>query len=146
MELDVVQLFSKPCKSGSHCHCERWFHEAETGHRSSTSHGRQAWFLSSLSAVLFHSAVRATVLNQATPSYVIEGESSFYSGCSDVDVSKNEGKQPKICDDQKACRFTLILQIRTITSIPVILISCIIYVQSATIFKIYLRTQHILCK
>lgn len=88
MELDAVYLFCKPCKSGSHCHRECEFHRADAGHRSSTSHSQQAWFLSCLSAVLFHSAVQATVLNQATPFYVVERESSFWTACADVELDK----------------------------------------------------------
>lgn len=40
--------------------------------------------------MFFHSAVKATVLNQATPSYVVERESSFHSACLDGEVNKTE--------------------------------------------------------
>lgn len=43
-----------------------------------------------MSAMLFHSAVKATVLNQATPSYVVERDLSFHSACSDGEVNKTE--------------------------------------------------------
>ena len=59
-----------------------------TGHLHHTAGG--AWFLSSLSAMFFHWAVKATVLNQATPLYAVERESSFHSACSDVEVNKTE--------------------------------------------------------